>query len=174
MPGVGWLQFSLKDDPIQQHRIPCLPITDTNDHEVKIFVDGEPFIAKHWPDMMGMDPDDLLSYREFVPRDQAHESTVVRCGCGIVGCGSAWVRISAQGDRVTWDSWQGDTGKPPAPTLVFARDQYMQAVKPSKTTVGRRLTEPPREFLVRLSTIPYWRLTISNINGLLVASAMQL
>jgi len=105
------------------------PSPDTNDHEVKIFVDGEPFIAKHWPDMMGMDPDDLLSHRELVPRDQAHESTVVRCGCGIVGCGSAWVRISAQGDRVTWDSWQGDTGKPPAPTLVFARDQYMQAVK---------------------------------------------
>jgi len=105
------------------------PSPDTNDHEVKIFVDGESFIDKHWPDMMGMDPGDLLSYRELVPRDQAHASAVVRCGCGIVGCGSASVRISAQGDRVTWDSWQGDTGELPAPTLVFARGQYMQAVE---------------------------------------------
>jgi hypothetical protein len=105
------------------------PSPDTNDHEVRLFVDGKPFIAEHWPNMMGMDPDDLLSYRELVPRDPAHEATVVRCGCGIVGCGSAWVRISVEGDRIIWDSWQGDEGNPPAPALVFARDQYMQAVK---------------------------------------------
>ena len=105
------------------------PSPDTNDHEVRIFVDGKPLIAEHWPEMMGMDPDDLLSYRELAPREEVHEATVVRCGCGIVGCGSAWVRISAEGNLVIWDSWAGDTGNPPAGTLVFAREQYMQAVK---------------------------------------------
>ena len=29
---------------------------DTNDHEVRILIDGSRFIAEHWPDMMGMDP----------------------------------------------------------------------------------------------------------------------
>jgi len=106
-----------------------VPSPETNDHEVEIFIDGRNFIARHWPDMMGMDPDDILSYQELSPRNEPHEATVVRCGCGIVGCGSAWVRISANGDRVVWDNWQGDTGKPPAGTLVFDRNHYLQAVK---------------------------------------------
>jgi len=102
---------------------------ETNDHEVEIFVDGKPFIAKHWPDMMGMDPDALLSYSKLAPRDGSHEATVVRCRCGEAGCGSAWVRISGEGDQVIWDSWEGDKGDPPARTLVFARDQYMEALR---------------------------------------------
>jgi hypothetical protein len=54
---------------------------------------------------------------------------VVRCGCGIAGCGNATVRISSDADHVTWDSWDGDTGKPAAGTLTFALDQYLRAVK---------------------------------------------
>jgi hypothetical protein len=106
-----------------------VPSPETNDHEVKILMDGRNFIAEHWPDMMGMDPDDVLSYAALSPRDEPHETTVVRCGCGIVGCGSAWVRISSERDLVIWDNWQGDTGKPPAGTLVFNRNQYLRAVK---------------------------------------------
>lgn len=106
-----------------------VPSPATNDHEVKIFIDGRDFIPQHWPDMMGMDPDDILSYRELSPRTEPHEATVVRCGCGVVGCGSAWVRISPEGDQVIWDNWQGDKGEPPAETLVFDRNQYMRALK---------------------------------------------
>lgn len=110
-------------------RFLVVPSPDTNDHEVKIFIDGEEFIRRHWPHMMGMDPDDLLSYRHLSARDEPHEATVVRCGCGVVGCGSASVRISGQRGRVIWDDWQGDPGEPPAETLIFDRDQYMKAVK---------------------------------------------
>jgi hypothetical protein len=106
-----------------------VPSPNTNDHEVKIFVDGRDFIARHWPDMMGMDPDDVLSYRELLPRDESHEATVIRCGCGVVGCGSVWVRISTKDDHVIWDSWQRDKGNPPAGTLVFSHGQYTQAVR---------------------------------------------
>ena len=63
--------------------------SDTNDHEVRIFVDGKPFIAEHWPDMMGLDPDDILANGELSPREEPHRAMVVRCGCGIAGsCGS--------------------------------------------------------------------------------------
>jgi hypothetical protein len=79
--------------------------------------------------MMGMDPDDVLSYQQLSPRNEPHEATVVRCGCGIVGCGSVWVHISAAVDRVIWDTWQGDQGKPAPGTLVFSRNQYMEAVR---------------------------------------------
>ena len=106
-----------------------IPSPETNDHEVKIFVDGRDYIAQHWPAMIGMDPDDVLSYRELSPRDEPHDATIVRCGCGIVGCGSAWVRIAAEGNRIIWDTWRGDASQPPAGTLVFDRNQYMQAVR---------------------------------------------
>lgn len=110
-------------------RFEVVPSPDTNDHEVKIFLDGEEFIPKHWSGMMGMDPDQLLSYRHLSAQDEPHQTTVVRCGCGVVGCGNASVRILAQGDRVVWDDWQGDRGEPPAETLVFDRAQYTKAVK---------------------------------------------
>jgi hypothetical protein len=107
-----------------------VPSPDTNDHEVKIFVDGQDFIARHWPDMMGMDPDEVLSsYHALLPRNNPHDATVVRCGCGIIGCGSASVRISGDTDHVIWEVWQGDRHKPPTRILVFDRSQYMQAVK---------------------------------------------
>lgn len=102
---------------------------DTNDHEVRIFVDGKPFIAEHWPDMMGLDPDDILANGELSPREEPHRAMVVRCGCGIAGCGNVTVRISYDADRVTWDSWEGDPGQPAAGNLTFARDQYLLAVK---------------------------------------------
>jgi len=62
-------------------RFLVVPSPETNDHEVKIFIDGEEFIRKHWPNMMGMDPDDLLSYRHLSAQDEPPEATVVRCGC---------------------------------------------------------------------------------------------
>ena len=106
-----------------------VPSPETNDHEVEIFVDGNPFINGHWPEMMGMDPDDVLSYDKLVPRDDAHKATVVRCGCGHASCGSARVRISANQNRVIWDSWAGIPGNPSPEALEFDRAQYMQAVK---------------------------------------------
>ena len=110
-------------------RFMVVPSPDTNDHEVKVFIDGEEFISRLWPNMMGMDPDQVLSYRHLSAQDEPHETTVLRCGCGQVGCGSASVRISAQGDHVIWDNWRGDTGGRPSKTLTFDRNQYMKAVK---------------------------------------------
>ena len=138
------------------------PSPDTNDHEVKIFVDGRDFIAQHWSAMMGMDPDDILSYHELLPGDSPHGATVVRCGCGVVGCGSAWVRISADGNRVIWDTWQGDTGNPRAGTLVFARDQYGQAVKDA---VEDHSWETPDRTAARIlgSLVDHRALTANNL-----------
>jgi hypothetical protein len=104
------------------------PSPETNSHEVRILVDDKPFIAEHWPAMMGMDPEDFLTYRELMPRHQPHKTIVARCRCGCVGCGNVRVRISADGNRITWDAWRGDKSSPSAPTLTFEGDQYTQAV----------------------------------------------
>jgi hypothetical protein len=88
-------------------------------------VEGEALIEKNWPDMMGMDPDDVLAFDVLAPRELPHRAMLVRCGCGIAGCGSVTVRISCEGGRVIWDSWDGGQD---AGTLVFEREQYLESL----------------------------------------------
>ena len=73
-----------------------LPSPETNDFEARLLVDGEHLIKAYWPDMMGMDPDEILSLDFLAPRHPPHTATVVRCGCGVVGCGSVTVRNSCE------------------------------------------------------------------------------
>ncbi len=142
-------------------RFMVVPSPDTNDHEVKIFLDGEDFIGRHWPDMMGMDPDELLSYRYLSAQDVPHVVTVVRCGCGVAGCASVSVRISGQDDRVIWDNWQGVTGEPPAETLIFDREQYMGAVKDA---IEDHSWETPDRTAARILTSIVDQNTLANNN----------
>lgn len=105
------------------------PSPKTNDCDVRIFIDGEDFIQNHWPDMMGMDPDDILSYDVLAPSDSPHNAVLIRCGCGVAGCGHVTARIYQDDDHVIWDSWSGDEGNPPPESLIFEKNHYIQAVK---------------------------------------------
>lgn len=114
---------------IQNIEFRVFPSFETNDFEMRLLVNEQDFIEKHWPDMMGMDPDDVLSLDILAPHDVPRTEMVVRCGCGVAGCGNATVRISREGDCVIWDSWDGDRGNPPPGTLTFGREQYLQALQ---------------------------------------------
>ncbi len=114
---------------LQNIQFRVFPSPETNDFEVRPFLNEQDFIEKHWPDMMGMDPNDVLSLDILAPRDVPHTAMVVRCGCGVAGCGNATVRISHEGSCVVWDSWDGDEGNPPPRTLIFGREQYLQALE---------------------------------------------
>jgi hypothetical protein len=57
-----------------------LPSPWTNDFEVCLLIDGEDLIKAYWPDMMGMDPDEILSLNFLTPRPAPHTATVARCG----------------------------------------------------------------------------------------------
>jgi hypothetical protein len=104
------------------------PSPETNDFEVKIFVDGADFIGTNWPDMMGMDPADVLSLEFLAPREIRHYQTIVRCGCGVVGCGSVALWIEREGDRVTWE-WPTQRLEYTSPkSVVFELEQYLQAL----------------------------------------------
>ena len=53
---------------LQDIHFRVFPSPETNDFEVRLFVNEQDFIEKHWPDMMGMDPDEVLSHDVLAPR----------------------------------------------------------------------------------------------------------
>ncbi len=148
---------------IQNILFRVLPSPETNDFEVRLFVDGEDFIKKHWPDMMGLDPDDVLSLDILASRDAPHTAMVVRCGCGVAGCGNATVRVSRAGDYIIWDSWDGDRGNPPPGTLTFMREQYLQALE---RAISDTSWETPDRTAARLlsSMIDHEALAVNNLS----------
>jgi hypothetical protein len=104
-------------------RLEVRPSPETNDHEVRVLVDGEDLINARWPDMIGLDPDDLLVSPSPLRAGTRHDATVVaRCDCGIVGCGSQEVRVVAQGERVLWRFEEGDE-------LAFAAGAYLTEIE---------------------------------------------
>ena len=104
------------------------PSPETNDHRVLIFIDGRDLIKEYCPDMMGMDPDDILHHRFLAPQELPFEATVARCGCGVVGCGSATVEISTEAETVVWNSWNGGLAHNNPGKLVFQRTHYLDAL----------------------------------------------
>src|SRR5258706_16411511 len=84
-------------------RITVRSSPETNDHEVCLLGDDVSLVELFAPDLMGLDPDDLLI--EPCPLRGAiapHPAVIGRCGCGIIGCGSVAVKIRSEGTRVSW------------------------------------------------------------------------
>lgn len=53
---------------------------------------------------LGMDPHEVLvPINRVIPWEQATQSPVARCSCGVDGCGSTDVVIALDGDVVHWD-----------------------------------------------------------------------
>lgn len=93
------LQLSVQESP------------DSNDHQVKIIVDGEDWLGD---DQLGLDPTDL---RRELGTIAAKHLLVGRCICGCVGCSDVEVRISRTNEKIEWASH--DERKP-----VFDAAQY--------------------------------------------------
>ena len=135
-----------------------VPSPDTNDHAVLIFIDGRDLIQDHSPDMMGMDPDEILHNRFLAPQVSPFEATVARCTCGVVGCGSATVEISTEGEAVVWDSWDGALAVSNPGRIVFQKTHYLEALTkavndhswetPDRTAARLLETKVDRNFLL--------------------------
>jgi hypothetical protein len=94
---------------------------------------------------LGMDPSDLLlPANRFWPADQPHRVPVARCDCGVYGCGSTDIMITAEKDVVHWD-WLIE--KPMNRRVTFDRDQYLSEVRRLETD---RSWETPERVAVRL------------------------
>jgi hypothetical protein len=76
---------------------------------------------------LGMDPYDLLiPANRLLPTPAPRTVPVARCGCGVYGCGSTDVTITADGDVVRWD-WLIEV--PMNRGVSFAAAQYAEEVE---------------------------------------------
>lgn len=115
-------------DRFSELRFQVSSSSETNDHEVTIFIDDEDIIEKYCGTMMGMDPDDVLAFEFLAPRKEPFDATIVRCGCGVVGCGNASVRISQNNQEVIWDNWDGAWKNYNPGTIRFQTDRYFHSL----------------------------------------------
>lgn len=85
-------------------RIEVRPSPETNDHEVRLLGNGESLVDRLSSGLIGLDPDDLLTYTTCPLRaeSESHRATIGRCSCGIIGCGSVEVEIRREHDQVVW------------------------------------------------------------------------
>lgn len=123
------------------------PSPDSNDHQVRIIIDGVDMLWKHAPDMLGVDPEDILKLDLLASRKDSHEEIIARCACGVIGCGNATVQISQEADAVIWDKWGGDLYHRNPGTLTFRKNQYDEAVR---TVLNDHSWEPPDRTAARL------------------------
>jgi hypothetical protein len=77
---------------------------DSNDHQVRFQAGGTDLIARFWGDMLGLDPDDILTQPCPLLAHCRGTVTVARCSCGVTGCGSEEVAVTETGGQVTWSS----------------------------------------------------------------------
>jgi hypothetical protein len=105
------------------------PSPDTNDHEVRFLADGVDLIARHWGDMKGLDPDDIIvDPCPLHSGDASVSVTIARCSCGVVGCGSVEVEIRRSPDYVVWEcAERGQTNHPLR--LCFVAESYEAEVE---------------------------------------------
>lgn len=90
-------------DGLTAFRITVQPSSETNDHEVCLFADGMNLVELIAPDLMGLDPDDLLIEPCTLRSGTSpHRAVIGRCRCGNIGCDSAGVNIHKEDTRVIW------------------------------------------------------------------------
>ena len=124
----------------QHFAIQVSPSPETNDHQVRLFGDGDDLIARFWNDMIGLDPDDiLLEPCDLKPSSTTHKATLARCSCGVIGCGSVQVEVHLEDDTVVWIE--------PRRSLRFRTAQYIAEIDRAQADTS---WEPPDRSAARL------------------------
>ncbi len=119
------------------------PSEETNDHEVRIIVDGRDIIEQIDREMLGIDPPEFFEYSTLLG---SGELTIARCGCGVIGCGDATVNVMRDKTTVTWDHFNPQTGG--VDSLTFSRSQYDSAVADAMNNHDWETTERTAERLI--------------------------
>ena len=78
--------------------IPCL---ESNDHEVRILIDGSDFLGK---DYLGIDPPVFFKQKTLI---NSGELYIGRCICGCEGCCDNYVTVRADEDIISWTNSGG-------------------------------------------------------------------
>lgn len=93
---------------------------ETNDHEVRILIDGVDILGQ---DFMGIDPPDFFKQRGL---QLTGEILIGRCICGVIGCGDYSVDVQEVDSKVIWSN---DNGL----HLEFDKESYLNLITTAKT-----------------------------------------
>lgn len=111
----------------------------SNDFCLRAIVDGEDFIAKHWPELLGIDPPRMYERLLRPLSRDPRELVIARCGCGEECCDNASVLATADGGRIRWEAMSGG-----APSVEFDAAQFQAAL----SAVMRDASWEPRGYTV--------------------------
>jgi len=92
---------------------------ETNDHEVRIFIDNEDFLSD---DYLGLDPSSFFGQDNF---DKNGELIVGRCTCGVEGCCDYPITVVINQDTLLWTDNNGLH-------LLFEKQDYYCAINAAK------------------------------------------
>ena len=123
----------MNDQGYAQLRIEVRTSPETNDYEVGLMADGESLVDRFSTDLIGLDPDDLLTDScGLRAENESHRVTIGRCSCGVIGCGNVEVDIRSDHEQVIW------TATDSSQQVRFLAAQYDAEVELFGTVRGRR------------------------------------
>jgi len=96
-----------------------IPSSESNDHQVRIFIDGEDWLRN---DFLGVDPSSFFQQDSFLNGDLL----VGRCTCGVEGCCDLIVNVHNDSEKV---GWTNDDGL----NLQFRKTEYLKIIEILKT-----------------------------------------
>lgn len=117
--------------------------TESNDHQVRILIDGEDIISKLDETMFGIDPPELFASQALT---SAGALIFARCSCGVVGCGDGTVDVVRNQSEVTWRKFCPKI--PSINSLSFSRQHYDTAVQVATCNFDWETVERTAERLI--------------------------
>jgi hypothetical protein len=100
--------------PVSELTFEIRPSPETNDHEVRVLVDGRDVLDE---DHMGIDP--RTFFAQF-SNPNADRLLIGRCQCGAVGCSDYFVSVERDASEVRWRALED---------LWFERAQYEETIR---------------------------------------------
>ncbi|MCE9544804.1 MAG: hypothetical protein K8T25_04695 [Planctomycetia bacterium] len=119
------------------------PCVGSNDHQVRVIIDGHDLIARVNKAMLGIDPPEFFADRAL---SQSGDLIFARCNCGVVGCGDGTVRTSRDDSTVTWSEVR--PAIPGIESFLFSRRQFDAAIHIAKNDFSWETTERRAERLI--------------------------
>lgn len=96
-----------------------LPSPETNDHEIRVLIDGEDFLGN---DYLGLDPPSFFNQNNL---DKNGELIAGRCSCGEEGCCDFIITVTLNDKTVSWTNNNGLN-------LLFDKGDYNSTINDVK------------------------------------------
>lgn len=110
---------------IHTFALKTLPSPETNDHQVRVIVDGEDWLG---PSSLGLDPHEFFRQSTFTLKTNG-SLIVGRCDCGVLGCCDTTVDVLLSDASVIWMDASGLN-------LTFDRKSYEAEIDRATTDTG--------------------------------------